>query len=323
MEHPIEEQEVSKTMAHHHEHGLANYGRAFAIGVTLNFGFVLVELIYGSAAHSLALIGDAAHNFSDVFALLLAWGASLLVRRHATQHFTYGFRRTSILAALINAVILPLVTGGIILEALQRLSHPDMVSGVTVMAIAAVGIVINGATALLFMSGRKDDLNIRGAFTHMAADALVAFGVVIAGGAILLTGWMWLDPVISLVIAAVLLAGTRGLLRESVNLSLDAVPENINTAKVQKYLTHLPGVRSIHNLHIWGMSTTETALTTHLVMQDATCDDTFLEQVADQLHELFDIEHVSCSAKSATRRIPVSIVNRCRCLINQRHNISC
>ncbi|MHB8627614.1 MAG: cation diffusion facilitator family transporter [Aggregatilineales bacterium] len=280
-----------------HQHSPTNYGRAFGIGVALNLGFVLLELFYGSASHSLALIGDAAHNFSDVFALLLAWGASILVRRRATQHFTYGFRRTSILAALINAVILLLVTGGIILEALQRISQPEAVSGLTVMAIAVVGIVINTATALLFMSGRKDDLNIRGAFTHMAADALVALGVVIAGGAILLTGWTWLDPVISLVIAAVLLAGTWGLLRESVNLSLDAVPEGINTPKVQEYLLHLPGVLSIHDLHIWGMSTTETALTVHLVTHEK-CSDAFLSQAAQQLHNSFGIEHTTLQVES-------------------------
>jgi len=276
-----------------HQHGAASYGRAFAIGITLNSGFVLLELFYGGLSHSLALIGDAAHNFSDVFALVLAWGASVLVRRRATPHFTYGFRRTSILAALINAVLLLLVTGGIVLEALRRFNQPEIVSGQTVMGIAAVGIVINLCTALLFMSGRKSDLNLRGAFTHMAADALVAFGVVIAGGAILITGWTWLDPVISLIIAAVLLIGTWGLLRESVNLSLDAVPEGIDTAKVNTLLLQLPGVLAVHDLHIWGMSTTQTALTSHLVMRDASCDDAFLANAAEQLHDTFGIEHVT------------------------------
>jgi cobalt-zinc-cadmium efflux system protein len=276
-------------MAHHHDHGPANFGRAFAIGVTLNLGFVLLELFYGSVSHSLALIGDAAHNFSDVFALVLAWGASVLVQRRATLHYTYGMRRTSIFAALINAVLLT-VTGGLAWETIRRFSQPDAVSGQTMMWVAAVGIVVNTLTALLFLSGRKQDLNLRAAFLHMVADAVVAAGVVVSGGLILLTGWSWLDPLVSLVIAIVLLVGTWGLLRESVNLALDAVPEGIDTLKVQEYLRRLPGVQSVHDLHIWGMSTTEVALTAHLVMNEAGSD-AFLAQTAHELHDTFGIEH--------------------------------
>jgi cobalt-zinc-cadmium efflux system protein len=290
-------------MAHNHDHGPANFGRAFAVGVTLNLGFVLIELIYGNAAHSLALIGDAAHNFSDVFALLLAWGASVLVRRRATLHYTYGMRRTSIFAALINAVLLLMVTGGLAWEAVRRFNQLDAVNGQTVMLIAAIGFVVNSVTALMFLSGREKDLNLRGAFIHMAADALVAAGVVVSGGLILFTGWSWIDPLVSLIIAAVLLLGTWGLLRESVNLALDAVPENIDTLKVQDHLRHLQHVQDIHDLHIWAMSTTEIALTAHLVMNQS-CSDAFLTQTAQQLQETFGIEHTTLQVEAGDPLYP-------------------
>ena len=281
-------------MAHHdHNHAPANYGRAFAIGVSLNLGFVAIELIYGSLSHSLALVGDAAHNFSDVFALLLAWGASILVRRRSTLRYSYGMRRTSILAALINAVILLLVTGGIALEAVQRFAHPDAISGQIIMWVAAIGIGVNVVGALMFFSGRKSDLNLRGAFLHLASDALVSLGVVIAGGLIAVTGWWWLDPLVSLIIAVVILIGTWNLLVSSLNFALDSVPEGINPAKVQDHLLHLPGVVSLHDLHIWGISTTETALTAHLVVNEAPCDDGFLAQAVDELHDTFGIEHIT------------------------------
>ncbi len=277
----------------HHEHGTANYGRAFTIGVALNLGFVILEVVYGSTAHSLALLGDAAHNFGDVFALLLAWGASILVRQRTTRQYTYGMRRASILAALINAVLLLLITGGIAWEAIRRFNQPDRISGGTLMWVAAVGIAVNAATAMLFYSGRKSDLNLRGAFLHMAADALVALGVVITGGLILLTGWFWLDPIISLIIAGVILIGTWNLLSRSVSLALDGVPEGIDTVEVRDHLAHLPGVLTVHDLHIWGMSTTETALTAHLVVNDVSCDDTFLMRATNELHDSFGIEHVT------------------------------
>lgn len=307
-------------MAHsHHHHGPSSYGRAFAIGVALNLGFVILELFYGNLSHSLALVGDAAHNFSDVFALLLAWGASVLVRRRATQHYTYGMRRTSILAALINAVLLLIAIGGIALEAIQRLGQPATVSGETVIWVAAAGIAVNAATALLFFSGRNNDLNIRGAFLHMAADALVSVGVVITGGIILLTGWAWLDPVVSLVISAVILVGTWGLLRESINLALDAVPQGIDTSRVQEYLQRLPGVLSVHDLHIWAMSTTETALTCHLVVGNGPCDDAFLTQTASELHDSFGIEHVTLQRETGD---PAHACNGCEPLIPSKRPVN-
>jgi cobalt-zinc-cadmium efflux system protein len=255
-------------------------------------------------SHSLALVGDAAHNFSDVFALLLAWGASILVQRRSTLRYTYGMRRTSILAALINAIILLLVTGGIAWEAIQRLSQSDTVNGQTIMWVAAVGIVINLASAFMFFSGRNTDLNLRGAFLHLASDAVVALGVVITGGLIALTGWWWLDPIVSLVIAGVILIGTWELLRDSLNFALDSVPAGIDPMQVKSHLLHLPGVDSIHDLHIWGMSTTETALTVHLVVKESTCDDAFLVQAVADLHDTFGIEHITLQRETGDPAYP-------------------
>ncbi len=286
---------------HNHNHTPTTYGRAFAIGTALNLSFVAIELVYGGMAHSLALIGDAAHNFSDVFALLLAWGASVLVRRNATWQYTYGLRRASILAALINAMLLVLVTGGIGWEAIRRLLDSSPVNGGTVMAVAAVGIAVNGITAALFMSGRKGDLNVRAAFQHMVADALVALGVVIAGGAIRVTGWLWLDPVVSLLIGAVILMGTWDMLREALNLALDAVPRGIDARRVQDYLLHLNDVNAVHDLHIWPMSTTETALTAHLVLGHVPTDNTMIERAAEDLHSTYGIEHVTLQREIGSR----------------------
>ena len=274
-----------------HSHAPANYSRAFAIGVALNVGFVVVEAAFGFLSGSLALVADAGHNLSDVLGLLLAWGASILVRRRPTLRRTYGLRRSSILAALLNAVFLLLAIGAIGWEALARFAHPAPVAGGTVIWVALIGIVINGATALLFFSGRKGDLNIRGAFLHMAADAGVSLGVVIAGLAILLTGWPWLDPAVSLAIVAIIFVGTWGLLRDSVNLALDAVPEGIDAAAVGDYLAALPGVAAVHDLHIWAMSTTETALTAHLVIPRAGDGDALLARASAELHDRFGIEH--------------------------------
>lgn len=285
-------------MAHAHNHGPASYGRAFALGVLLNTGFVILEATYGYWAHSLSLVADAGHNLSDVLSLLLAWGAAWLAQRQPTQYRTYGFRRSSILAALVNAVVLLLAIGAIAWEAIQRFRAPEPVAAGTVMWVAAVGILINTATALLFRAGRKDDLNIRGAFLHMAADAAVSLGVVISAGLILATGWEWLDPAVSLIIVAVILIGTWGLLRESVNLALDAVPEGIDMPSVQSYLTQLPGVTSIHDLHVWAMSTTETALTVHLTIPAATFTDDFLNGTAEDLHERFGIEHTTIQVET-------------------------
>ncbi|MCC7449362.1 MAG: cation transporter [Anaerolineae bacterium] len=292
---------------HHHDHGVTNYGRSFAFGVILNLGFVGLELLFGLLSNSLALVGDAVHNFSDVLALLLAWGAAILVRRQATRRYTYGWRRASILAALINAVSIFVVIGGLMWEAIRRFSEPDPVSGPTMVGVAAVGIVINAVTALLFFSGRKTDLNIRGAFLHMAADAGVSLGVVIAGAIIAVTRFQWLDPLVTLIIGGIVLISSWGLLRDSVRLAMDAVPEGIDPAKVQSYLGQLPSVADVHDLHIWGMSTTETALTAHLVIDHAISNDDFLAQTADSLHDRFGIEHVTLQIESSRA------AESCRC----------
>ena len=287
-------------MAHNHNHGhhghnhvSSNYNRAFAIGIALNVSFVIVEAVYGVLAHSIALLADAGHNLSDVLSLILAWGASLLSRRPPNRRYTYGLRRSSILIALLNAILLLLAMGGITWETLQRFSNPEPIAGGTVIGVAAVGIFINTITALMFMSGRKLDLNIRGAFLHMTADALVSLGVVLAGIAIVATGWLWFDPVVSLIIVAVVVVSTWQLLKDSVNLALDAVPEGIEPLAVQTYLAQRSGVTSVHDLHIWAMSTTETALTAHLVMPSGHPGDDFLAQTCRELHDHFGIEHAT------------------------------
>ena len=276
-----------------HAHAPANYGRAFLIGTILNLGFVGIEAGYGFAANSVALLADAGHNLSDVLGLLIAWGAAILSRRRPSANYTYGLRRTSILAALFNAVLLLVAVGAIAWEALNRIAQPQPVEGGTVMAVAAVGIVVNGITAWLFASGRKGDINIRGAFLHMAADAAVSAGVVVSGFAITRTGWLWLDPVTSLVIVAVILIGTWGLLRDSVAMALDRVPEGILPHEVEDALTALPGVVRIHDLHIWSISTTDAALTCHLVMPGGCPNDAFLHTTCAMLHDKFEIAHAT------------------------------
>ena len=279
--------------SHSHSHAPANFGRAFAIGIALNLGFVIVEAIYGWIAHSLALLADAGHNLSDVLGLVLAWGASILVRRIPSQRRTYGLRRSSILVSLFNAVILLFAIGAIAWEAIGRLGHPQPVASGIVMAVAAVGIAINGITAWLFAAGRTGDVNIRGAFLHMAADAAVSLGVVLAALAMRYTGWLWLDPVVSLAIVVVIAVGTWGLLRESLDLALDAVPDRIDPEQVEDWLASLPGVIAVHDLHIWGMSTTEAALTVHLVKPDARIDDALLARINKELRARFGIDHVT------------------------------
>ncbi len=281
-----------------HGHAPDNFGLAFAIGATLNTAFVIAELIFGYAANSLALISDAIHNLSDVIALLLAWGAAWLSQKQPTQRHTYGYRRVSILAALFNAGLLLVAVGGIVVEAVNRLAEPAPVAGLTVVLVAALGVAINGFTALLFMRGRHGDLNIRGAYLHMAADAGVSLGVVVAAGIIMLTGWLWLDPAISLVIAAVVFWSGWGLARDSVNLALDGVPRGIELAQVRDYLAGLEGVAEVHDLHIWAMSTNETALTAHLVRPDGS-DDAFLHRVCEELAHRFNIHHATLQIEAA------------------------
>ena len=276
-----------------HSHAPKDFGRAFVLGTALNVGLVVAQVVFGWFAHSLALLADAGHNLSDVFGLLLAWWASHLVKTRPTARRTYGLGRSSILAALTNAVFLLVAVGGITWEAVRRFSDPHPVQGGTVIWVAALGIAINTGTALMFMGGRKGDLNVRGAFLHMAADAAVSAGVVVAGIAILFTGWHWLDPVTSLLINAVIVWGTWGLLRDAVNLTLDAVPTGIDPTKVKDYLAGLPGVTAVHDLHIWPLSTTETALTAHLVQPDAELDDGLLARTCEGLREKFGIGHVT------------------------------
>ncbi|NLI74868.1 MAG: cation transporter [Candidatus Riflebacteria bacterium] len=280
-------------MVHQHEHAPPDFGRIFALGVALNVGFVLIEAGYGLRANSLALLADAGHNLGDVLGLLLAWAAHGVSRRPSTAKHTYGLRRSSILAALFNSLLLFLAIGGIAWEAIGRLLSPTPVAGWTVIIVAAIGIGINGLTAWLFASGRKDDLNVRGAFLHMVADAVVSLGVVVAGLAILYSGKLWIDPLVSLVVIVVIAVGTWGLFRESLHLSLDGVPDGIDLEAVTAFLNALPGVIRIHDLHIWGMSTTEAVLTVHLVRQDTATDELFLPDIAADLHHRFGIEHAT------------------------------
>ncbi len=278
---------------HGHVHAPASFGAAFAIGIALNLLYLAGEAIYGVLAGSLALLADAGHNLGDVLGLGAAWLAAGLGRRLPGGRFTYGLRRSSILSALFNAILLLVVTGGIAAEAIRRLIDPAPVSGPVVMIVAAIGIAVNGITAWLFMSGAKDDLNLRGAFLHMASDALTAAAVVVAGLLIVLTGWQRIDPAISLLVALVIVVGTWSLLRRSVALALDAVPPGIDPAAVERTLRALPGVSDLHDLHIWGMSTTETALTAHLVRPGLPPDDALLRSAAALLERLYGIGHAT------------------------------
>lgn len=275
----------------HHGHAPAQFDRAFAIGIALNLAFVIAEFGFGLISNSLALVADAGHNLSDVVGLLIAWFAAWLARKPPTTLRTYGYRRASILAALANAALLIAAVIWIVIEAAQRFFDPQPVASTTVIWVAAIGVVINTATALLFMRGRHDDINIQGAFLHMAADAAVSLGVVAAGVAILYTNWLWIDPAISILIAGVILWSTWSLARDSVNLSLDMVPPKIDRMEVQRYLEALPGVTEVHDLHIWAMSTTETALTAHLVRPGAALDDAFLVEACRGLEHRFGIVH--------------------------------
>ena len=282
---------MNRQIIDHHHHATPDYNRAFAAGVILNVGFVIVEAVFGVMSDSLALLTDAGHNLSDVLGLLLAWGAATLAKRRPSPRRTYGFSRATILASVFSGMLLMGAVGAIGWEAVNRLVEPAQPAGKTIMIVAAIGVVINTVTALFFLSGKDHDLNIRGAFLHMAADAIVSFGVVISGALILFYGMNWIDPVISLVIAAVIFLSTWGLLRDSLNLAVDAVPRNVDPEAVREYLASLPGVRALHDLHIWPMSTTDTALTAHLVMDVFPDSDHFLSDVAKALETRFSIKH--------------------------------
>ncbi|MEE7475240.1 cation diffusion facilitator family transporter [Methylobacterium hispanicum] len=284
---------------HGHVHAPASFGTAFALGIGLNTAFVLIEAGYGWASNSMSLVADAGHNLSDVLGLAVAWTASVLVRRRPSARFTYGLRGSSILAALFNGVFLLVAVGAILWEAAWRLVHPEPVAGVTVMVVAGIGILINGFTAWLFAAGAKGDINIRGAFLHMAADAAVSAGVVLAGLAIWLTGRTWIDPAVSLVIGGLIVWASWGLLRDSVTMSLAAVPPGIDPEAVEGWLRARPGVAALHDLHIWPMSTTETALTAHLVMAGGHPGNAFLVEAAESLRTRFGIHHATLQIEEA------------------------
>ena len=284
---------MNRESHHHHHHAPANYNRAFAVGVTLNVIFVGIEFTYGVIADSLALITDAGYNLSDVLGLLLAWGASYLATKQPSIRRTYGYSRATILASMFSGLLLLAAVVVITWEAVHRFFEPAQPAGQVIMVVAAIGVVINSVTAWFFVAGKDHDLNIRGAYLHMAADALVSVGVVIAGYVIWQFGWDWFDPFISLLIAVVILASTWGLLRDSLNLAIDGVPRGVDPEKVRDWITEQPGVEGIHDLHIWPLSTTDTALTAHLLMPVPPQDDAFLHDLAVQLHERFEISHAT------------------------------
>lgn len=296
-----EKNSPQKHSGHNHSHSApANFGRAFIIAIALNTTFVVVEFGFGFVANSTALMADAGHNLSDVLGLILAWGAAILSKKAPSDRYTYGLRSTSILAALANAVLLLVACGAIAWEAIQRFSDPPTVAGLTVTIVAAIGIMINGISAWLFVKGSKGDLNIRGAYMHLMADAVVSLGVVISGIILIFTGWNWIDPAVSLVITAVIVVGTWGLLRDSVKLAMNAVPVHIEVSAVDAFLRQYPGVTDIHDLHIWGMSTTESALTVHLVMPNGCPSDAVLDQIASDLNEKFSIHHSTIQVEQGT-----------------------
>ncbi|MGF6273635.1 cobalt-zinc-cadmium efflux system protein [Massilia sp. UYP11] len=293
----------SHGFGHHHHHHLPSpdgHGRAFALAIALNLAFVIVEFTYGFIAHSTALMADAGHNLSDVLGLVLAWGAALLAKSAPKGRYTYGLRGSSILAALGNGLLLMVACGAIAWEAVQRIAEPAPVAGATVSIVAAIGVVVNGFSAWLFLAGSKGDLNIRGAYLHMAADAALSLGVVISGLAIIYSGWTWIDPVVSLVIVVVIVIGTWSLLRESVQLSMAAVPPNVDADRVRAYLAGQPGVTAVHDLHIWAMSTTETALTAHLVIPGGYPGDAALDAIAHTLRNDYAIHHCTLQVGQGT-----------------------
>jgi len=284
---------------HSHGHGEPDYNRTFILGIALNIVFVIIEFSYGALADSLALIADAGHNLSDVGSLLLAWGASVLATKAATEKRTYGLRKATVMASLASAIILMVVLGGITWEAIRRLRNPEPVAGLTVIVVAAVGVVINTVTALLFVKGQKHDLNIRGAFLHMAADAGVSLGVVFAGGLIMFSGRLWIDPVVSFIIVAVIFIGTWGLLRDSLNYAMDAVPKHIDLPGIKKFFLGFDHVDRIHDLHIWPLSTNEIALTVHIVVDNESLDNDFLLKLQRHLHDHFGIEHSTIQVETS------------------------
>jgi cobalt-zinc-cadmium efflux system protein len=295
-----------------HHHAPASYNRAFIVGLLLNGGFVITEFGFGWWANSVALMADAGHNLSDVLGLLLAWIASSLAQRQPSARYTYGWRKSSILAALLNSILLLVATGGIIWESIGRLLHPSEVAGAIVIGVAAIGVAINTGTALMFLSGRQGDLNIRATFQHMVADALVSVGVVLAGIGILATHWLWLDPALSIIISVSIVFGTWSLLKDSFHLAIDGVPNNINERAVRTYLVECAGVTQVHDLHIWSMSTSETALTAHLVIPSGHPGDGFLTQTCQELRDHFSIQHATLQIEVGDSNHPCQLEPQCR-----------
>ncbi len=286
-------------MSHDHSHHISHYNRAFAIGVLLNLIFVVIEAGYGFFANSLALLADAGHNLSDVVSLLLAWGANVLASKAATDKRTFGYKKSTVLASLMSSVLLMAALASIAWHAIERFENPQPVTGMTVIVVSLIGVVINTLTALLFVQGQKHDLNIRGAFLHMAADAAVSLGVVIAGIVILFKNWQWVDPVVSLSIVVIVFIGTWGLFKDSINYATDAVPKNISIEKLKQYFLSIEHVTGVHGLHVWPLSTTESALIVHLVTDNNALNNDFLIEVQRHLHDHFDIEHVTIQVESS------------------------
>jgi cobalt-zinc-cadmium efflux system protein len=310
------------SLHHHHDHGHGHghhhpapgdKGRAFLLAIALNTGFVAIEFIYGFIANSTALMADAGHNLSDVLGLVLAWGAGMLAKSAPTRRFTYGLRGTSILAALFNGLLLMLACGAIAWEAVHRFAHPQAVAGTTVSIVAAVGVLVNGFSAWLFMAGSKDDINVRGAYLHMAADAALSLGVVVAGLVVMSTGWTWLDPAVSLVIVVIIVAGTWSLLKESLQMVLAGVPASVDATQVTAFLTSQTGVSEVHDVHIWAMSTTETALTAHLVMPGGYPGDAAIDHIVEHLREDFAIHHCTLQVEQGT-------TNHSGCALHDEHD---
>jgi len=298
---------------HHHHPAPGDHGRAFMLAIGLNAGFVAIEFFYGFIANSTALMADAGHNLSDVLGLMLAWGAALLTRSAPTRRFTYGLRGSSILAALLNALLLMMACGAIAWEAAHRFATPEHVAGTTVSIVAGIGVLINGFSAWLFMAGSKDDINVRGAYLHMAADAALSLGVVVAGLVVMATGWSWIDPAVSLAIVVIIVLGTWSLLKESLQMVLAGVPANVDAARVTTFLEAQPGVREVHDLHIWAMSTTETALTAHLVMPGGYPGDATIDAIVTQLRGDFAIHHCTLQVEQGTTR-------HSGCALNEAHD---
>lgn len=289
---------------HHHHTAFVTLNVSFAIAILLNSGFLLTEVVYGFIAHSVSLLSDAVHNFGDVLGLLMSWTASVLVKRRATQRYSYGYKKLTILAALANALLIVLTSALIIYESINRLNHPKEINEIIVMIVAFIGMLINGGTALLFMRQSTIDLNIKGAFLHLAYDALIALGVVLAGAVIYFTGWLWVDPIVGLLIVAIITWGSWNLLRRSVELILGAVPYGVNQKAVYNYLKELPGVQEVHDLHIWGLSTQETALTAHLVMPEGGLSDEEYLEINRVLAKQFNIQHITLQVEQGEKKYP-------------------